>query len=288
MSHTLRLAAALAFAGVASCSDPSPPAQSDGVETFANPPELAPDAQGNYTLRLTPAAVEVGGQRYCLRTYNGSVPGPTIRVRAGANRRLHVTLRNELTRSDWREISGMEGHEAPSCHDFNVTNLHFHGGHVRPDFAAADPADPCVGDGCGDGQRYHGDNVLIAVQPAGMARYRWDLDEDGTHHEGTQWYHPHVHGSTAIQVINGAAGALIVEGALDAEPSVAATRERVMVIQELPLAHQYTRHLAAGEACTVNNLSVNNFLSFTEGMPMAVNGKVKPRLITAPGQVERW
>lgn len=283
--HTVAL---IALGLLASCADAAPPAQSDGVETFANPPELAPDARGVYDLRLAPTAVEIGGRRYCLRAYNGSVPGPTLRVRAGANRRVHVNLRNELNRSDWREISGMEGHETPSCHDFNVTNLHFHGGHVQPNFATADAADPCVGDGCGEGQRYHGDNVLITVQPAGMARYRWDLDEDGTHHEGTQWYHPHTHGSTAIQVINGAAGALIVEGALDAEPTVAATRERVMVIQEMPLTHETVRPLAQGEACTAANLSVNNFLGVTEGMPMVLNGKVKPRLITAPGQVERW
>lgn len=276
---------ALFFSG---CSDTPTPPQSDGVETFANPPELTPDNNGVYQLRFAPRPVEIAGRRYCLRTYNGMLPGPTIRVRAGTQRKLRVNLSNDFTRSDWREVSGTEGHEAPMCHNFNVTNLHFHGGHVQPNYATVDPMNPCTGNGCGPDQKYYGDNVLIQVQPAGAAQYRWDLDEDGTHHEGTQWYHPHVHGSTAIQVVNGVAGALIVEGALDAEPSVAATRERVMMINEVPYNHETTRPLAAGETCTEQNLSINNFLSVTEGMPMLINGKVKPRLITRPGQVERW
>jgi hypothetical protein len=49
-------------------------------------------------------------------------------------------------------------------------------------------------------------------------------------------------------VINGVAGAFIVEGPLDAEPAVAATRERVMVINELPLTHETTAALAGRHA----------------------------------------
>ncbi len=281
-----RLAGLVLFA--AACSDDGAPAQSNGVETFAAPPELSPDADGVYRLEYGPRPVTLDGVRYCMRTYNGLVPGPTIRVRAGTNRRLRIDLRNGFTRVDGREVSGMEGREAPTCHDFNLTNLHFHGGHVRPDLAAADPANPCTGDGCGPDGRFYGDNVLLTVAQGRSARYRWDLDEDGVHHEGTDWYHPHTHGSTAIQVVNGVAGALIVEGPLDAEPTVAATRERVMVINEIPLRHETTMPLREGDACNENNLSIDNFLSVTEGMPMLVNGRVKPRLITAPGQVERW
>ncbi len=272
---------------VGACSDSAPP-RSNGVETFANPPELSPDSDGVYQLRYGPREVTLDGQRYCMRTYNGLVPGPTIRVRAGADRRVRVNLRNEFSRVDGREISGMEGNEPPTCHDFNVTNLHFHGGHVQPNFATPDPARPCVGDGCASDGRYYGDNVLVTVNQGRSAQYRWDLDEDGPHHEGTDWYHPHTHGSTAIQVVNGVAGALIVEGPLDAEPAVRATKERVMVINEIPLHHATTMPLRAGDACNENNLSIDNFLSVTEGMPMLINGRVKPRLITARSQVERW
>lgn len=271
------------------CASPETGALSaDGVETFANPPELRPDTDGVYQLRYGPAAVTLDGRRYCMRAYNGAVPGPTIRVRAGADRRVRVDLHNAFTRVDGREVSGMEGREAPSCHDFNLTNLHLHGGHVQPEFATPDPARPCAGEGCAPDGRFYGDNVLITVAQGRRARYRWDLDEDATHHEGTQWYHPHTHGSTAIQVINGVAGAFIVEGALDAEASVAATRERVMVINELPLAHETTAPLGPNDVCDERNLSMNNFLGVTEGNPMVLNGRVRPRMVTPVGQVERW
>lgn len=267
---------------------PSPTPTAGDPGAFVEPPEIEADDAGVVELHLKPAEVVIAGQRYCLRTYNGVVPGPTIRVPAGQDRRIRVNLHNDFTTPDWREVSGMEGLAAPGCHDFNLTNLHFHGGHVQPNYATADEADPCIGDGCAPGDRYYGDNVLIDVHQSTSAQYRWDIDEDGIHHEGTNWYHPHIHGSTAIQVVNGVAGALIVEGPLDAEPEVAATQERVLVINEIPYTHETTTPLADGETCTEANLSLNNFLAVTEGMPMLINGRVRPRLQTPPGQVERW
>ncbi|MFO0748239.1 MAG: multicopper oxidase domain-containing protein [Myxococcota bacterium] len=259
---------------------------------YADPPELTPDEHGVYQLHFGPHAVDIDGQTYCLRSYNGVVPGPTLRIRARASaadaRKVHVDLHNELAGEDWREVSGQEGHEHPTCHDFNVTNLHFHGGHVQPNAASADAADPCTGDGCAADQRYHGDDVLISVAPGEQARYRWDLDEDGTHHEGTDWYHPHIHGATAVQVLNGAAGAIIVEGPVDALPAVAAARERVMVLTELPLSDEHTKPLPAGASCDESTLSIDNFLSVTEGNPIQLNGRTHPRIVTPPGQVERW
>src|SRR6185436_14368013 len=107
-----------------------------------------------------------------------------------------------------------------------------HGAHVRPDYArggaACAPtveggitvacrecgADVCDGD-TSDDTCFHGDDVLNSIPPHAGARYRWDIDEDGTHHSGMDWYHPHIHGTTAIQVGSGAAGAWIVRGELD-------------------------------------------------------------------------
>jgi FtsP/CotA-like multicopper oxidase with cupredoxin domain len=257
-------------------------------ETFSNPPEIAPDGNGVRTLNFGPSEVTIDGQRYCLRAYNGVVPGPTIRVAPGDDRRIRVDLHNDFTTVAGRQVSGKEGREEITCHDFNLTNLHFHGSHIQPNFATPDPNDVCTGEGCGEDDRYYGDNVLITVAQGESAKYRWDLDEDGPHHEGTNWYHPHIHGATAIQVLNGAVGAIIVEGPTDQVPSVAATKERVMVITELPLSNERTRPLADGEDCTEQTLSIDNFLSVTEGMPIQVNGMVKPRMKTPPGQVERW
>ena len=59
------------------------------------------------------------------------------------------------------------------------------------------------------------DDVLSHVGHAEGVQHRYDLDEDGTHTAGLSWYHPHIHGTTAIQVGGGAAGAYIVRGDLD-------------------------------------------------------------------------
>jgi FtsP/CotA-like multicopper oxidase with cupredoxin domain len=264
---------------------------SDAIEPvpYAEPPELTPDASGVYTLDFGPSAVEIGGKRYCLRTYNGSVPGPTLRVPAGQDRRIHVDLHNRFTKSDYREIISFAGHGSTSCHDFNTTNLHGHGLHVQPTLATADPADPCSGDGCGPSASYYGDNVLHDVKPGESARYRWDLDEDGTHHAGTDWYHPHVHGSTAQQLLNGAAGALIIEGDIDTVPGVASAKERVLMVTQMSFDPKYTTPLPDGTDCTEDTLSANESgANAEEAKPNLVNGKLLPRMSTPPGQVERW
>ncbi|WP_437682494.1 multicopper oxidase family protein [Sorangium sp. So ce131] len=255
---------------------------------YEDPPELQPGDGGVYELHFGPSAVEIDGRRFCLRGYNGAAVGPTIRVPKGEGRGVHVTLHNDFTKSDFREIASMMGHGSRSCHDFNLTNLHGHGLHVQPNFATDDPADPCEGDGCAPGQRYFGDHVLHQVPPGASARYRWDLDEDGIHHEGTDWYHPHIHGSTAIQVMDGAAGALLIEGALDELPGIARARERVMVMTQVPIDHENTVPLREGEDCTEDNLSVTDFLAVETLRATLINGKLRPRIATPPGQVERW
>jgi len=255
---------------------------------YEEPHLLEPNAFGVYDLHLSPTEVKIGDQRYCLRGYNHRIPGPTIRVPAGADRRVRIKLWNDLHGSDYREIAGMEGYAKKSCHDFNLTNLHAHGAHVQPNYATVVPNDPCLGTGCAPGQRYYGDNVLLEVPAQQTAQYRWDLDEDGPHEAGTNWYHPHIHGSTAIQVINGAAGALVIEGDLDKVPGIAKATQRLMVMQQVPIDSEQTVPLADGQSCSESTLSVNNFLTVTQLSPTLINGKLRPRIVTAPGQVERW
>lgn len=314
-------------------------------ETFENPPVLRPDGDGVHQLYLDATEVEFEGARHCVRAYNGNYLAPTIETPAregSAERSVRVDLANRLRDHDMQTLSGdacrcttpfgvtcqphdlhdacSDGHDenctcvnedGEACEhlvDFNVTNLHAHGSHVRPDYARGGEAcaartadgilyacrecgaDTCDGD-ASDDTCFRGDDVLNAIHPQSGAQYRWDIDEDGTHHTGLQWYHPHVHGTTAMQVVSGAAGAWIIRGALDSLAGVADARERVMVFSTPPVLDNGFEPLADGERCTEDTLTFNEFAVL--GAPSApqlnvINGVVKPRLVTAPGQVERW
>jgi L-ascorbate oxidase len=284
-TRAILCAGALAASG---CTGETPASGSTVPSIFENPPELEPNADGVYELNFGPSEVQFEGKRYCLRVYNGATPGPTIRVPAGTDRKVHVNLHNHFTKPDYRLVGGAFNTSRLGCHDFNLTNLHAHGTHIQPNYASADPADPCMGNGCAPDARYYADNVLIDVGPGESARYRWDLDEDGPHHEGLDWYHPHIHGSTAAQVTNGAAGALIIEGELDTLAGIAKAKERIMILSQVAFGSETTRPLADGESCTEDTLSMNDFGAAEEaGKPTLINGKLRPHVKTSPNQIER-
>lgn len=75
---------------------------------------------------------------------------------------------------------------------YNATNLHFHGGWVSP--------------------AGNSDNVLRELHPSGSRVHEYEYNIPSDHPAGTFWYHPHVHGATAIQVGSGMAGPLIIKG----------------------------------------------------------------------------
>jgi L-ascorbate oxidase len=289
LAPTLSLVAlSLSLSGLAGCGGEETGTTPETPVMYEDPPELEPDADGVRELHYGPSVAEIDGKRFCLRAYNGMTSGPTIRIPKGKDRKVRVNLHNDFTKSDYRQIAGFGGLGMAECHDFNVTNLHGHGLHVQPNYATDDAADPCKGDGCAPDQKYFGDHVLHEVPPGDSAQYRWDLDEDGIHHEGTDWYHPHIHGSTAIQVMDGVAGALLVEGPLDELPGIAKARERVMVMTQIPIDYKNTVPLKEGEACTEDNLSNTDFLAVDALRATLINGKLKPHIVTAPNQVERW
>lgn len=113
----------------------------------------------------------------------GALIAPTIRVRPGDTLRLR--LDNQLPPD---KCVAPDNHDIPSC--FNTTNMHTHGWHVSP--------------------TGNSDNVLLEITPGTSFDYEFHLPVD--HPAGTFWYHPHKHGSTALQVSSGMEGALIVEG----------------------------------------------------------------------------
>lgn len=93
---------------------------------------------------------------------------------------------------------------------------------------------------------------------------------------GTHWYHAHKHGSTALNVGNGMAGALIIEGPYDDELKAFykqyGLKEKVLVIQQLETALLV---LSAGGANRAKT-------------PLSVNGQLDPVVTMRPGEVQLW
>lgn len=165
--------------------------------------------------------------RVLLRSYhsaqsdpNAPFVAPTIRVYPGETVRL--TLHNQLDRQE-----GCESGDVNEPHCFNTTNMHAHGLWVSP--------------------AGNSDNVLLSIRPKVTFEYEYNIPAD--HPSGTFWYHPHRHGSTAVQVGSGMAGALIVEGRRLPTSTSAGDidtllrhrdrvpfRERVLVLQQIPYA----------------------------------------------------
>src|SRR5207253_2802632 len=92
-----------------------------------------------------------------------------------------------------------------------ITNLHTHGLQVSPSG--------------------NGDNQFIQIAPGEYLDYDIAIPSDQP--PGLDWYHPHFDHSSSAQAWNGLAGAIVVEGGIDALPEIAAARERLMVVNEL-------------------------------------------------------
>jgi FtsP/CotA-like multicopper oxidase with cupredoxin domain len=169
-------------------------------------PEVRRSANGvlETTLRLAYAYRDVGGYRLYLRTYEGTVPGPTLRLRRGD--RLKIRLINDLPPNRDPMPSYPD-----QPHHLSTTNLHLHGLHVSPSGNA--------------------DNVMRSMEPGGS--YDIEVAIPADHTAGTYWYHPHHHGSADIQMASGVAGALIIEGDFDEVAEIAAARERLLVLGEV-------------------------------------------------------
>lgn len=134
------------------------------------------------------------------------------------------------------------------------TNLHFHGLHVSPE---------------GDS-----DNVFLEIPPGEAFDYEVRIPKD--HPAGTFWYHPHRHGLVARQVFAGAAGLLVVRGALDEVPEVARAREVFLVLKDFALS--------GGRVPPPSRMER---VGGREGPILTVNGRLRERLTVERGGLLR-
>jgi FtsP/CotA-like multicopper oxidase with cupredoxin domain len=235
-----------------------------------------------------------GFDKVRLRSYQGTginpdapFVGPLIEVYPGQT--VRTTLHNRLPADATCQAMGGSAN-VPNC--FNGTNLHSHGLWVNP--------------------AGNGDNVLISINPGIDFQYEYNIPPD--HPAGTFWYHSHRHGSTALQVSSGMAGALIVRGMRpptsagngDLDTLLKPLRdqpfpERVMVFQQI----QYACRDEQGNievnkdgtyACRADQTGgVEDYDQFgpgtwpASGRFTSINGAVNGILKDAEaGKVERW
>lgn len=168
--------------------------QSTGLQAAATDDA---DKDPKLNVRLTEGRIfNPATQRYdrvSLRSYvaEGAAPNPltpfvapTLRATPGDT--VRITIDNQLKPEPDCKPPNIN---TPHC--FNSTNLHSHGLWISP--------------------TGNSDNVLITIRPKVAFEYEYNIP--ATHPAGTFWYHPHLHGSTALQVSSGMAGALIINGA---------------------------------------------------------------------------
>ncbi len=227
---------------------------------FASPP-TAPGL--DVALRVEMAHNTIGADPVHLRSYNGKLVGPTLRVKRGQT--LRVTLDNRLI----PDTFGTGSHN--TLHDFNTTNLHSHGLHVSPSG--------------------NSDNVIMPVRANATRVYEYPIEPD--HPSGTFWYHAHWHGSVAAHVGSGMAGTLIVDGDptdniadLEDVREVAAAQERILVLQQIPYFNEGLPEGVIEPEYAGNQFGPGDWDALQRFT--TVNGVRLPVIEVQPGVVERW
>ncbi|MEM9265752.1 MAG: multicopper oxidase family protein [Cyanobacteria bacterium P01_F01_bin.13] len=248
-------------------------------------------------------------QRYdkvYLRSYVGTdtsperpYVAPTIELNPGDTARisLHNKLPADSTCTDWQG-------DVNTPHCLNGTNLHSHGLWISP--------------------TGNSDNMLLSINPGVSFQYEYNIPLD--HPAGTFWYHTHRHGSTAVQVSSGMAGALIVRG--DRTPSQnngkiktgdidtllngvngKAMPERILLLQQIQYACldkngaikvQKDGDNIVAWVCGPRDKGIIEFTDAAEkqffaptawsesGHHTSINGQILPTFKAKAGEIERW
>ncbi|HET9767229.1 MAG TPA: multicopper oxidase domain-containing protein, partial [Thermoanaerobaculia bacterium] len=107
---------------------------------------------------------------------------------------------------------------------------------------------------------------------------------------GTHWYHAHKHGSTSINLYNGLAGALIIEGDYDREleqiyPGLKQT-QKVLVVQSFTDQPNLERNSNVARVNTTNGTQVTPAVPATS--TTAAIPQKGPTIVMRPGEIQLW
>jgi len=227
--------------------------------------------------------IRCGSTPFMTRALGGSVPGPTLTVSRGTT--ITVKFKNKLTYQpesySSRPVVEMDGEFMTTTevdftrlnkfNDPDVANLHFHGLHISGVLPS--------------------DDTTIEVLPQQEYTYVIDIPE---HHEpGLHWVHPHHHGSSTLQLVGGAALAIIVKDPKEEDNSIlpaqiSEAHERVMVFQDWDFSEalQTARH-ANDVLLTESFKEVKGGESIGQRF-VTINGKYQPITEMTVGKWERW
>jgi len=122
---------------------------------------------------------------------------------------------------------------------------------------------------------------LPYLNPTLRGEYPVVIEVPANHPSGTFWYHAHIHGSTAMQVSSGMAGALIVPGGLDNVPEIKAAEknEKIMLFQQIA----YNEDGEITDYSTLGSQWWNDHNRRT-----TINGQIAPVIEMRPGEIQRW
>lgn len=203
-------------------------------------------------------------------TYEGTLTGPTLRVKPGDHMLIDV-INNLPPNPPDQRMGDFDGFP-PFPHDPFTTNLHTHGLSVSPQGNA--------------------DNPFREMEPGTTNQVDIQIPPD--HQTGTFWYHPHKHGSVSFQFFGGMSGFLIIEGGegtLDDVPEVKAARDVLMAFQairtdqlgKVPFVNLNSSRFSSEGTNGVGVWSTyqNSFFYLT------TNGVTNPVLHMRPGEVVR-
>lgn len=189
-----------------------------------------------------------------LRSFNGKYMAPTLVLTVGDT--LRIRLNNRLPANVPLQSS------VPYLNHQNSTNLHFHGLHVDP----TEIRPGVFGD-------FVVDSPIAGVLPGGTRQHELAIPLD--HTNGIYWYHPHLHGSSNVQVSSGMFGAILIRDPGDKFITSPDIRERIIHVHKVNLN-------AAGKTESFYDSITTNASAFL------LNGAYQPTIVMRPGEVQNW
>ncbi|KAJ3277974.1 hypothetical protein HDU76_010090, partial [Blyttiomyces sp. JEL0837] len=191
------------------------------------------------------------------------IPGPTLNIRPGD--KLIINLINDLDAN-----KDPAGDLMNTLHSPNTTNIHTHGLHV----------DPAI------------DTVFVEVQPGKSWTYSYDIPSDSP--PGLHWYHSHLHGASAIQVMGGLVGAIYISAPLT---TTSAALLQLNSMRRILMVAQHFSMSSINNSTDPFRVSTYVDLSSASNMPINasyidsnyqdiynINGQFQPKLYMTTGE----